>query len=703
MLILGLHILDAGILVGFLILTLGVGVWASRTVQKESDFFLGGRRLGRVLQFFLNFGNATDTTGAISVSREVFRQGAGGIWIGLQTLFITPFFWFTQPWFRRARLTTMSDLFVDRFGSQGLAAAYAAFNIFIALFTMGMGNVATYKAASAMMIKPAEKYSIQEARQVAEYREYRDLQNKADRGVLPTPQKHRFEYLSDLNKRGDLRAFISWVQPLPFYVIYSSIIAIYIILGGLKAAAVSDAIQGLLIVTMSVLMIPMGLKQVGGFHGLHEIVPAYKFALFGSEAMSEYTWYSIFAITFASLVQIIGLLHNMSAAGSATNEDTARFGMIAGGFTKRVILIAWMLCGLLAIGVLRGGLADPDNAWGSLSEALLGPGLIGFMLAGIVLGHMPSVGLSAVAVSALATKNLYEPAVKAKSAKHYLRVGQIAVAGVLVMAVVFALLFSNVLEMVTMMITFNTFFGAAVFLIFFWRRLTAKAIWIGLMVWVVLIGIVPWALPHVPALARQPMLLAQTTRRAIEVLGGANAADVAAGVAKKIGEPIRKEHVQLPASVYFDSVAHVDPKDANSPMEGLGRFNVEVFLIGLLGVPVTHFTPAGLVATHWLFDGLFPFMELMVLSWLTSLRTAADVDGFYAKMKTPVAPTPEQDRERVAESYAEPRQFEHLKLFPGSNWEFTRWCKKDYAGFFGCWVIVGAILLLLWGVVSVGG
>jgi hypothetical protein len=31
-----------------------------------------------------------------------------------------------------------------------------------------------------------------------------------------------------------------------------------------------------------------------------------------------------------------------------------------------------------------------------------------------------------------------------------------------------------------------------------------------------------------------------------------------------------------------------------------------------------------------------------------------------------------------------------------------KWKRKDFVGFFGCWAIVGAILLVLWGVLSLG-
>ncbi len=88
----GLHVADLTILLVFLAALLAVGFRVSRSVKGETDFYLGGRKLGRALQFFLNFGNATDSTGAVQLSSEVFRQGVGGLWISFQTLFITPFF-----------------------------------------------------------------------------------------------------------------------------------------------------------------------------------------------------------------------------------------------------------------------------------------------------------------------------------------------------------------------------------------------------------------------------------------------------------------------------------------------------------------------------------------------------------------------------------------------------------------------------------
>lgn len=698
----GLHILDLGILVGFLVLIIGIGVRVSRTVKKESDFYLGGRSLGRVLQFFLNFGNATDSNGAVVMASEVYRQGVGGVWLSLQTLFITPFFWFTQPWFRRARVITMADLFVDRFNSKAVASAYAVFNIMVALILLGVGNKGSYEVTAAMVVKPESAYTAQDVARVNAFKEYQSLKTLAVAGTLPAEQLAQYEALDNQNKRGELASFVSYVRPLPFYVAYCVVVAVYIMLGGLKAAAVTDAIQGVLILVMSFVLIPVGLQHVGGVEGLRRRVPEHMFELFGTVAMSEYTWYTILGITLASLIQVVGLSHNMSSGGSAKDEDTARFGMISGGFTKRLVLIAWMFCGLLAIGVLGGSLSQPDHAWGAVSKMLLPPGLMGLMLSGMLLGHMPSVGMSSVALSGLVTRNIYEPIVKDRSPEHYLRVGQCIIAIVLGTSIVVSLMASSVTSLVKTMITFNTFFGAVVLLLFFWRRLTSASILISCALWIVLIGIVPLLVPAVEGLRRRPSLLLETPPRTVQVATGATQADVDTGKATTVGQKIDKPYVIPPAACFFDKIARVDTKRPELGSEGLNRFLVENYILHLVGVPVERFSPAGLVAARWFFDALFPFVMLIGFSLVTPKSDPARAARFYAKMKTPVAPTPEEDQAEVERSYRQPDRFDHEKLLPRTNWEFTKWTRKDFVGFFGCWGIVGAILLLLVGIVSLG-
>src|SRR5204862_3593177 len=87
----------------------------------------------------------------------------------LQTLFFTPLYWFTQPWFRRARVITMADLFIDRFNSKSVASAYAIFNIMVALLTLGLGNYAAYSVVEAMVVKPEIQYTTVERDSVSSF------------------------------------------------------------------------------------------------------------------------------------------------------------------------------------------------------------------------------------------------------------------------------------------------------------------------------------------------------------------------------------------------------------------------------------------------------------------------------------------------------------------------------------------------------
>jgi SSS family solute:Na+ symporter len=703
----GLHVLDITVVVVFLFGVIGLGWWASRSVKEDKDFYLGGRKFGKTLQFFLNFGNMTDSSGAPTTAAEVFRQGAGGIWISLQTLFITPFYWFTATWFRRARLVTMADLFIDRLNSKSLATAYVLFNIYVSLLLLGFGNVVSYKVATAMIVKPPAEYTMQEKAMVQEYSEYSALKAQVTAGQLPETSRNRYEELDSKVKRGQIDSFVSFVRPLPFYILYTLIVAIYITMGGLKAAAVTDALQGLLILAFTVLMIPLGIHYLGGFKALHAKVPEFMFRTFGTATASDYAWYSILAITFTSMIQIFGLMGNMANAGSAKDENAARFGQIGGAFTKRIVIIAWMMCGLIGFAMFPGGLADSESVWGIMSRELLGPGLLGLMIAGMLLGHMPAVGSYSISVAALIARNIYEPLVQGKDEKHYLKVGQALVLITLGLSIISSMAFSGAVELITTIITFNAFFGAVVVLILFWRRLSVPAVWVSLLIWIVLIGIVPSVVPKMESMRRRPMLLQQTTQRTVNIAAPATAEDVAAGKAKTVGQTIEKPYNVPSVAVYFKKVARANPSDPASPMEGVERFWVETYLLHLVGVPVQSFNKAGILAARWAVDGILPFVMLIVFSYLLpgpkrSVEEQRKIDGFYAKMKTPVAPTPEEDEREVALSYEQPGRFEHKKLFPGSTWEFGRWSRQDVLGFLGCWAVVLLILGFLFLMLGIG-
>jgi hypothetical protein len=188
---------------------------------------------------------------------------------------------------------------------------------------------------------------------------------------------------------------------------------------------------------------------------------------------------------------------------------------------------------------------------------------------------------------------------------------------------------------------------------------------------------------------------------------GATSQDVARGLASKVGQAIQKPLAVPPVAIFFEAVARANPEDPRSPMEGVGRFQVEAWLLHFAGFPVLQFNKADLLTARWLVDGVLPFIMLIAFSYLLPGRRLTEeerrrVDGFFAKMKTPVAPTPEEDDREVALSYENPRRFDQLKLFPRSSWEFSKWTRADMTGFLACWGVVALIVGFLWLVLHIG-
>ncbi|MEE8605143.1 MAG: sodium:solute symporter family protein, partial [Candidatus Aminicenantaceae bacterium] len=312
----GLHIVDAGIILFYVALILWIGKRAGEKTKNTGDFFLAGRKLGKFYQFFLNFGCSTNADQAVAVSREIYRTGIGGMWIQYLVLFLTPFYWFSVFFFRRIRLTTIGDYFTERFNSKSLGASYAIFILLMSILGGGIGYMIAAKTMMAMTPKSPEQLSHEERLSVEQFREYQTFRTRLDKG-LSQQEQIRYDELNEKNKRGELHSFISHTNPIFFYFIYAVIVGIYTMLGGFRAAAITDAIQGFLIITFSLILIPIGLHKIGGFSGLHASVPDYMFELFGSVTMSEYAWYTILGMVLANLVSIIAVAPGMQTAGSA--------------------------------------------------------------------------------------------------------------------------------------------------------------------------------------------------------------------------------------------------------------------------------------------------------------------------------------------------------------------------------------------------
>jgi SSS family solute:Na+ symporter len=699
--ILGFHPLDVAIIVVYLLLITYIGKRSTAKVHNQEDFFLAGRGVGKLFQYFLNMSTIVDAGNAVNTAAATFSKGLGGVWILLAPILTGPYYWFMAGWFRRVRLITMAELFEERFRSKFLASIYAVVGIWLSVINIGIANKISLRTFQAMTIKPVAKCTSEEKMQMQLYQEYRQLDKTYRAKQLDPQQIERYRALSSMYKKDQISAYISYTQTSWFYAIYITFVGAYVIMGGLKAAVLNNFIQGLLIFAFSGMMIPIALIKLGGWSEFSAKVPEHMLYMFGS-GFDEFSIFSIGAYMLANyVIGITGHQGNMANNGSAKDELTARTGNIGGSYTKRILTIMWAICGLLAYALYSNSVSDPDTAWGVMSNNLLGVGLRGIMISGIMAANMSTLAGVSVYLSALFVRHLYKPLAPNKSERHYINTSRVSIAFILLLSVYVAIASSGIIDILKMLPSLNIIFGAPVMLLLFWKRLTLKAVYVQVITCAVLFAILPGLLPMFDSCRTSPWLTAQTRERIVKHIVPATQDDVEKGLAPTVGQRFTRETLIPPTSIYYDAVARSNPDDANSPKVGLGRINTEMIVAHLVGFNLRNMKPATLLTIRYLVDTFLPFLILIPVSLLTRDKGIEDnIARFYVKMKTKVIADRELDNAELQKSYENPTRFDHLKLFPKSNWEFCKWTREDTGGFLVSIGLTVGILLAFWGLIK---
>jgi len=160
----GFGTMDLVVMAGFVLALVCIGIRASRHIHSQEDFFLGGRRFGRFVTAFTNFGQATSSEHATWMVAGVMKNGAAGILFAIgQGLLLMPVYWFTNRWWRRLRTLTLADFFVERYGSKRMAATFAVISVTYLALLVGLGLNALGNTVCAMAGKPVAELTQVEA------------------------------------------------------------------------------------------------------------------------------------------------------------------------------------------------------------------------------------------------------------------------------------------------------------------------------------------------------------------------------------------------------------------------------------------------------------------------------------------------------------------------------------------------------------
>ena len=414
---LGIELLDFLVVVVYLIGICALGVWMVRWVKDTADFFIGNWRFGKFFLMMHAFGTGTSSEMPVAVVSNSFKGGFSGIWTQWLYLFITPFYWLFAPWYRRMRCVTIGDMYEMRF-SRATSMLYAVFSLTFFIVYVSLGLKATSETVAAI-------------------------------------------------SGGQLSADT-------IVIFMALLVAIYGSAGGLRAVVITDFIQGLLIIVLSFLLIPFGLREVGGFEALHDKIDAGFFSLISP---TGFTPFYVVMVTFAALSGIVAQPHHMEVIGSGKTEYEGRFGYCYGCFVKRLCTIGWTFVGVMCIALYANAVDNPDQVFGYAVKHLLPTGFVGLMIVAMMATVMSSCDSFMIDASAVLTRNLYRHIEPNRDEKHYLQVGRIV--GVLVVAggVVAAFLLPNIFENLKLVWDLPAFWGASFWLGMLWRRATSKGVW----------------------------------------------------------------------------------------------------------------------------------------------------------------------------------------------------------------------------------
>ena len=206
----GFHWLDTVVLVGYFVGITGFGLWIARRIKSSDGYFRGERKFKWWIMMGQAFGTGTHAENFVAQTGATFQYGFASIWYQWKNMLITPFYWLIAPWYRRSERTTVGEMVDDRYGRK-MAFIYTIFAISFFVFSQGVmlqGAAKVISVATGNAISPT--------------------------GVV----------------FGMTVAFI-----------------LYSFFGGLIASAYADFIQAMMIIVLSMMLIPSGLHEIGGFSG----------------------------------------------------------------------------------------------------------------------------------------------------------------------------------------------------------------------------------------------------------------------------------------------------------------------------------------------------------------------------------------------------------------------------------------------------
>lgn len=434
--------IDYAVIIGYILLIVGIGIWAGMKKKKPGDgssYFLAGGILTWPIIGLALFSTNISTVHIVSLAQEGYVNGlAYGAfeWMAIFTLVILSLFF--APFYIKSKITTLPDFLEKRYSYHSkdwLAVLSIISAIFIHIgFTLYTGAIVLEGIFG--------------------------IENNLV-SILGINIEIRFLLIASI----------------------AAITALYTIIGGLLAVVLTESIQTIVLLIGSITLTIIGLDYAGGWSEVvSSVEPVKMTVLRAADDPSGLPWYSILLG-----YPIIGIWYwcadqtIVQRVLGAKSDYHARMGPLFAGFLKILPVFIFVFPGVICFSLIQNGTIPPlQNANGSdtfshLITQLLPVGLKGIVAAALLSALMSTVSGALNSMATLFSFDIYKRFKPNVSNVKLVKVGRIATFIGMLIAIFWSPLLAHYDSIFQGINTLISYIAPPITAVFVWGILSKKA------------------------------------------------------------------------------------------------------------------------------------------------------------------------------------------------------------------------------------
>jgi SSS family solute:Na+ symporter len=201
-------------------------------------------------------------------------------------------------------------------------------------------------------------------------------------------------------------SFTAWV------LIFSVVVIIYTILGGMWSVAFTDVIQFVLMLGSALIILPLVMSAVGWWPGLNDKLP--EGALTLVKNTGTYDWKFIIAIFLLGIEWACVDQGLLQRAFGAENTRSVAKGLVLAGIITTPFALLWILPGLAAR-ILFPDLTNADSAFPFLVTSLIPNIVLGLVVVGLLSSQLSTISGNLNGVATIFSSDVYENVLNRKA------------------------------------------------------------------------------------------------------------------------------------------------------------------------------------------------------------------------------------------------------------------------------------------------